>query len=598
MTSSSRREISRRLARCRLGRAARAVGLGLAGFAHLAAAVLPHAPLVPTKQELARLARVRALLNTSTPARPNAVHIVFYGQSITIGPWWQEVADELRRLYPHASLRIENRAISGFQDWALARTVVADLIPLQPDLVIFHAYGTDNGTDSFLAQLGAGTVSEVLVQTDHPHLNNALTEATDPAKIMPDDVISYRNYVRLPQDTDRRGACLARVRDAWKDYCRSNGVTPLSLLADGIHPNADGNHLMAEFVLAYLRPGPPSVDPDDHSKVRSARLGEDIHWRNGIVECDFTGSTVMAELPGPLNGQVEVWIDGQRASANPALYGFNRVSPTHFSEWPALSQVGRGPTLLEETWTFTPFNVTDGGMNFAFRVHGSLTGPDGEGTNTARFVSNSGRVIIERGDHWIPLAVHFSGKKPLPAGFQATWGVERHFVDPLPQGLVPTSDLRQRLRLVQGLPDGPHRLRLIQRGALRPNLTVLRAYSPAGRAAIRDASTAEPIDERLHVVELETGPALRWPAALVGWSLEASQALGEATTWQSLLTRNFETDGDHLQYRLPTDFTAQFFRLRGPLAANVQLPEINGSPLSLSGGIDSEESSPKRPAQP
>jgi hypothetical protein len=382
----------------------------------VAAAVLPHAPLIPTAEELARLSRVRSLLNSATQTRRQLVHIVFYGQSITLGPWWLTVASELRRLYPNVDARIENRAISGFQDWALARTVVADLFPLQPDLVIFHAYGTDNGTDAFLRQLRQHTISDVLVQTDHLHLDSSMEEETDPQRLTATDAIPYRNYARMPADCDRHGACLARIRDAWKAYCRTNSLAPHALLADGIHPNADGYQLMAEFVLAYLLPGPANEDPDHSPRSQKADLGRSVRWRAGVLECDFFGNSVMASWTGPLNGDVEVWVDGQRARARPDLLGFGRVSPGHFSGWPALSQVGSGASLIEEVWTLTPFNVTDGGMNFAFRVSGSRTGPDGEGTNTARFVSNSGRVVIERGDHWIPLAVHFSGKKPLPGG--------------------------------------------------------------------------------------------------------------------------------------------------------------------------------------
>lgn len=367
------------------------------------AAVLPHSPLVPTTEELAPLVRVRALLARSTPANRNPVRIVFYGQSITLGPWWKQVADELRRLYPYADLQVENRGISGFQDWALARTVKADLPPLQPDLVIFHAYGTGNGTDDFLRQLRADTTAEVLVQSDHPHEDLALDEETDPTKLVSTNIIAYRNYVRLPADVGRHGVALARVRDAWKAYCRSNSVLPRSLLADSIHPNADGYKLMAEFVLSYLQPGSdvPDFDPWNCPRVRSAQIGDAELWKDRVLECSFTGTTVTATLTGPLAGEVEVWIDGQRASSRPDLLGFNRVSPTHYAGWPTLTRVEHSQPLLEEEWTFTPHHVAASGLTYGFSVTGSLTGPDGEGTNTMRFVSKSGRVIIEPRDHWI-----------------------------------------------------------------------------------------------------------------------------------------------------------------------------------------------------
>ncbi len=542
--------------------------LALCLAAPAAAALLPHSPLIPTGEELARLSRVRSLLNSATPTRRQPVHIVFYGQSITLGPWWHTVASELRRLYPNVDFRIENRAISGFQDWALARTVVADLIPVQPDLVIFHAYGTDNGTDSFLRQLRQQTIADVLVQTDHLHLDRSMEEETDPATLTTTNAIPYRNYVRLPADCARHGACLARVRDAWKAYCRSNSVAPHALLADGIHPNADGYQLMAECVLAYLQPGHDTGDADHSPRAQTLTLGVDAHWRAGVLECDFTGNCVMARWTGPLNGDVEVWVDGRRATRHPELLGFSRVSAAHFSGWPTLSQVGFVAPLQEETWTLTPFNVTQGGLNFAFRVAGSRTGPDGEGTNTVRFVSNSGRVVIEPMDHWIPLAVYYSDHRQLPDGFSASWSVDRRCLDPLPDAQEPPEDLGSRIRLVEGLADAPHRLRLVQLGPSKPNIVGLQAYSPAGKAMIRDAVREPPVPERLSWAADAGATVLSWPAALRGWTLEFSRELTPPHRWLPIFPAAVQQVGDRFQFRFaqPFNVIGQLFRLRSPEA--------------------------------
>lgn len=554
-----------------VSRAGKALWLGVVWWACAVAtfcnaAVLPHAPLVPTEAELARLSRVRSLLNSASVTRRQPVHIVFYGQSITLGSWWRTVADELRRLYPHVDFRIENRAISGFQDWALARTVVADLIPLQPDLVIFHAYGTGNGTDEFLRQLRQATVADVLVQTDHPQLDSAMTEEADPAQLTPADAIPYRNYVHLPADCTKRGACLARVRDAWKAYCRSNAVLPSALLADGIHPNADGYKLMAEFVLAYLRPGPASEDPDHNRRVVTAEPGQQVHWRAGVLECNFMGNAVMARWLGPLNGDVDVWVDGRRVKDRSELLTFSRVSSTHHSGWPALSQVNSAKPLLEESWTFTPFNVTGGGMRFAFRMTGSRTGPDGEGTNTVRFVSKSGRVVIEPGDHWIPLAVHYSGQQPLPMGFSAVWSTDRRYLDPLPEFQEPPADLLSRVRIVEGLADGPHRLRLVQRGVQTPNLLALQAYSPSGKAAIQDAIAMPPISERLSWSVDGDATVLRWSAELRDWTLEFTREPSPPRQWLAVSTGAFQRVENQFQFQFSPPFgvSAQWFRLRSP----------------------------------
>lgn len=71
--------------------------------------------------------RTMALLATSTPQHRNTVKVLFYGQSITEGPWWKEVADDLHRRFPNANLQIENRALGGFSSQLLVRTAESDL---------------------------------------------------------------------------------------------------------------------------------------------------------------------------------------------------------------------------------------------------------------------------------------------------------------------------------------------------------------------------------------------------------------------------------------------------------------------------------------
>ena len=291
----------------------------------LQAGLLPHKQLVPTAGELGQLARVRSLLATSTKENPNPVHIVFYGQSITLEPWWTKVASELRRMYPDALLTIENKAIAGFQDWALFRTVDADLVPIQPDLVILHAYGNGTGTDLMLGELRAKTVTDVLLQTDHVHGFDRMDEETDPAKIVYEDLLPYRNYVALPAAARRNDACLARIRDLWKAYLRTNDLPAEAMLSDAsVHLNDDGNDLLAEFVLSYLEPGgwAEPIDPWNVPRVRTAVVGKDVRWRDGELECSFVGSVVAVVLQGVLPSDIDVLVDGQRPADRPELLRF------------------------------------------------------------------------------------------------------------------------------------------------------------------------------------------------------------------------------------------------------------------------------------
>ena len=104
-----------------------------------ASSALADGPLTPPAppDDLASLGskmqRTMTLLATSTPQNPNRVRVLFYGQSVTRNPWWQDVAEHLRSTYPHADLEIENLAIGGYSAPVLIRTAEFDLYPFYPD---------------------------------------------------------------------------------------------------------------------------------------------------------------------------------------------------------------------------------------------------------------------------------------------------------------------------------------------------------------------------------------------------------------------------------------------------------------------------------
>ncbi len=93
----------------------------------------------------AHMQRTMSLLATSNPARRRPVHILIYGQSITGCGWWLPFMKELQQRFPYADLTVENRSIGGIGTPTLLRTAIYDVYPAYPDLVIFQAYGGDNG---------------------------------------------------------------------------------------------------------------------------------------------------------------------------------------------------------------------------------------------------------------------------------------------------------------------------------------------------------------------------------------------------------------------------------------------------------------------
>jgi spore coat polysaccharide biosynthesis predicted glycosyltransferase SpsG len=150
--------------------------------------------------------RTMTLLATSTPQRRNTVRILFYGQSITAQDWWKEVAADVRTRFPHANLVIENRALGGFASQRLVKTAETDLYPFQPDLLIFHVYGSHVDYERIIQRTRERTTAEILIQTDHINARSDWrNEPTDPAKITFKQWDSFMNYRHLPAVIARYG---------------------------------------------------------------------------------------------------------------------------------------------------------------------------------------------------------------------------------------------------------------------------------------------------------------------------------------------------------------------------------------------------------
>src|SRR5262245_6649141 len=118
---------------------------------HIRADLLPLPPLEPDAAQLRKLSRFSSLAMQPRPRASKPVRVIYYGQSITEQAWWQMTASDLKNRYPNVPFVIENLAIGGFQAHALARTAEADLVSVQPDLVILHAYGDEKGMDELLS---------------------------------------------------------------------------------------------------------------------------------------------------------------------------------------------------------------------------------------------------------------------------------------------------------------------------------------------------------------------------------------------------------------------------------------------------------------
>ena len=465
------------------------VGLALAGL--LAASVTPvlaqRQATYPPPQNVGdpatlglNIQRTMTLLASSTPTHRNTVRILFYGQSITEQNWWKDVAEDLKHRFPNANLLIENRALGGYGSQMLVKTAESDLYPFYPDLMIFHVYGAHDNYEDIIRRTRERTTSEVLIQTDHVTRDEDLTEETDPAKLRPDGKIwnSFMNYLHLPTVAKKYNCGIVDQRNLWKQYLRDNHVHAAALLQDGVHQNAYGNYLMSELVKAYLVPRKDAhIDPMNCETVKTFTVGKDVRWKNGKLTLPFDGNRVDLIAKTGSAATAEVRIDGKKPSQTPQLYGFTRALSTPGGKWPVILKVDSEKQLQLEDWTMEVTKDPADPKQFTFMLTGSKTGPDGSGRSDQKFVSKSGRVVIEPADWNVEYALALPGIKPVPDKFTVHWSVVPHYEDIFTAPANPDKTTEAAVTIAQGLTNGKHTLEISGSGVMP--LAAIRIYRPS-----------------------------------------------------------------------------------------------------------------------
>ncbi len=435
----------------------------------------PPAPISPDRAKFGfGIQRTMTLLATSTPQHRNTVRVLFYGQSITEQEWSRQVADWLRSKYPNANLIIENRAIGGHSSQLLWRTAEADLYPYQPDLLIFHVYGSHIDYERIIRSVLQRTTADVLLQTDHITKPEELADpSTQPVPTMK-NWSAWWNQIFLPDLVKRlEHVELLDQRVLWRQYLNENHLAPGQLLKDGVHLNAWGCYLMAQLVEQHL-----VYRPDAPRTWASRVKDEPTHWRGNRLELNFVGNRIdLVPTAADAGKKVRLLIDGRAPSSIPELYGVTRVSPWPNSSWPLILRTTAKSPLQLEDWSVTFHDVSEDAKTFAFDVVGSKTGPDGEGHSNLSFVSNSGRVAIEPED-WNLAYCKAVFKTPSAPDLRATWSVVPHFIDEPVFPPVSDNAIETVLTVAQGLPNGPHRLTLEADPGSRPTLKSIRVYRP------------------------------------------------------------------------------------------------------------------------
>lgn len=437
----------------------------------------------------AKIQRTMTLLATSTPESHHSVRILFYGQSITKQDWWKDVANDLKKRYPNADLVIENRAIGAFDASLLIRPAEHDLYPFYPDLLIFHVYGSEEDYESIIANVRRRTTSEIAFHSDHITWLPTGTFLDDKEKLNAYKWHDTHSTQWLPQIAQKYGCESIEIREPWKQYLKDNRLQPKDLLSDGSHLNQHGNFLLASLVQRQLRYNQRFPNNLWKDLVKTYVVGKDVKWKDGKLVLEFKGNRIDAiakPIPEGLvaskttarkSHQGRILIDGKKPSQFPELYTITRPSDTVGVDWPAIIQVSWEKPLIVEDWTARITEINDDASRFKFEVFGSKTGFDGSGVSDQKFVSNSGRVVIEPKNWWLKNAYKHS-RQPTPKGFEIKWQVLPMFVDEYVVPNIENPTQEYATTLAQNLSNTKHKIEIIPDKNGTVPIQAIRVYKP------------------------------------------------------------------------------------------------------------------------
>ena len=429
-----------------------------------------------------RIQRTMHLLETSTPEHRNQVKILFYGQSIIAMNWWKNIVADLRKRYPNADIVAENPAIGGFMSDKLKDTMYGDAYPAGADLIVFHDYGASDMEEIF-SKMRTLTTAEVMPMTHHVSwigntgMNRNHQEESDLI------VSLSKKYGFEPVD----------IRSDWKRYLEATNVTGKEFLKDIIHLSPAGEALWLKLTMPHFKYLPDQkpywrewvkvYTPDGQIFASDKKeYPDESKLLTKPVKLTFEGNRVDLLSSPNANaklGTAKILIDGKAPSSFPELYSATKGSrpPDFFQPMLRRAELGKDPVI--EDWTITFNKISADGADFEYDVKGSVTGPDGHGNAKTKFVSNSGRLILEPGQFMIKDFVQKIRKGvPYPDGTKCTVSVKGNFADVWkPQSpKIPGSE--DRCTLAYGLGEGTHTLEIIPNGDGDLPLRAIVAHRP------------------------------------------------------------------------------------------------------------------------
>jgi hypothetical protein len=448
--------------------------LALITFAVAAQAQHFPLPAVPDTSQSGRyIQRTMHLLASGTAGKKNTVKILVYGQSISEQSWWLEVKRDLVQRFANAHIIMENKAIGGFASSILVKTVEMDVSSFYPDLVLFHVYGDQTNYETIIKTIRSRTAAEVALQTDHYTTK--------------DDHSDKMAYEVLPALAQKYKCEVIDIRSNWKKYLDDNGYEPSKLLKDEVHLNDHGNFLMAELIKPYLQ-YKPVYPPDELGLMTTYKVGTDVFVNGNSLRLPFTGNKVEVVAADSFSGgeSATILVDGKKPSSFQGTYFNTRPYRDNNNGWPwtlpAMIRIEHTAPWIAEEWTCTFKEVSPPYTNFSFEISGSKTGKDGVGRASEDFISNSGRVIIKKGDadsggDWHLNRSYNVLKTIVKTGDMVKWKTYSISSDLYTPKRNPDKLVENTVTLFQGIPNTNHVLTITGTGKGVP-IKEIRVYKP------------------------------------------------------------------------------------------------------------------------
>jgi hypothetical protein len=182
--------------------------------------------------------------------------------------------------------------------------------------------------------------------------------------------------------------------------------------------------------------------------------------------------------PQPLPALPAIEVDGVSPNSMDGCYQVTRSSPlASVPDWPAVARISLLHNHTPEDWVATVTGFSADQKSFAFSVHGSVTGDEGAGDSSHRYVSRSGQVAIDAQD-WMFERAYNLKHIPAQAPYEVDWSVkyecgnQPEFID---HG---DGTVEYRYVLATGLTNGNHTLQLNSVSNGLANAREFRIYEP------------------------------------------------------------------------------------------------------------------------